>query len=66
MRRYNPDWRLADPICTFVFSILVLFTTIKILQSALKVLLNAVPDHVDFDNVMEQLLDIEVRALDQH
>ena len=35
----QPDWKVADPICTFLFSILVLFSTINILKDALLVLM---------------------------
>lgn len=34
---FKPTWQLADPICTFVFSIVVLATTITILKDALLV-----------------------------
>lgn len=34
---FNPTWKLADPICTFVFSVVVLFTTITILKDTLLV-----------------------------
>ncbi len=26
---YDPEWKIADPVCTFFFSVLVLFTTSK-------------------------------------
>merc|ERR1712238_49851 len=26
---FKPEWEIIDPICTFVFSVLVLFTTVK-------------------------------------
>ncbi|XP_013385051.1 zinc transporter 2-like [Lingula anatina] len=32
--RYKPEYKIADPICTFIFSILVLFTTITVLRDA--------------------------------
>ena len=35
----QPDWHLADPICTFVFSVLVLFSTLTVLRDALRVLM---------------------------
>lgn len=34
---FNPTWQLADPICTFIFSIIVLWTTITILKDAILV-----------------------------
>lgn len=36
---YNPDYHVADPITTFFFSILVLFTTSRIVRQALAVLM---------------------------
>ena len=36
---FQPSWAIADPICTFVFSIIVLGTTLAILQDALIVLM---------------------------
>ena len=35
----QPEYKLADPICTFLFSILVLITTLTILRDALHVLM---------------------------
>ena len=35
----QPEWKLADPVCTFLFSILVLTSTINILKDTLRVLM---------------------------
>ena len=32
MLSFQPEYKIADPICTFVFSILVIITTIKVLR----------------------------------
>lgn len=32
---FKPTWQLADPICTFIFSIIVLWTTITIMKDAI-------------------------------
>lgn len=34
---FKPSWQLADPICTFIFSVIVLCTTIAILKDAVLV-----------------------------
>lgn len=34
---FKPEWRLADPICTFIFSVIVLYTTVTILKDAVLV-----------------------------
>ena len=36
---FQPEYKIADPICTFLFSVLVLLTTISILRDALNVLM---------------------------
>jgi len=36
---FQPSWAIADPICTFVFSLIVLGTTLAILKDALIVLM---------------------------
>ncbi len=41
---YRPQWRIADPICTFLFSILVLGTTLYIFRDILRILMEGKPD----------------------
>lgn len=36
---YRPDWAIADPICTFLFSAIVLGTTIFISRDILRILM---------------------------
>ncbi|KAK9959424.1 hypothetical protein ABG768_009552 [Culter alburnus] len=55
---FRPEWKIADPICTFLFSILVLGTTLTILKDIFKILMEGVPHGVDFDSVNEDLLAV--------
>lgn len=34
---FKPEWNIIDPICTFMFSILVLLTTLNIMKDAILV-----------------------------
>jgi len=34
---FKPEWSIIDPICTFLFSVLVLATTLNIMKDALLV-----------------------------
>ena len=34
---FKPEWAIIDPICTFLFSVLVLMTTIRIMKDAVLV-----------------------------
>ena len=36
---FKPQWKIVDPICTFIFSLLVLGTTISILRNTMNVLM---------------------------
>ncbi|XP_065166149.1 proton-coupled zinc antiporter SLC30A2-like isoform X2 [Atheta coriaria] len=55
---YKPEWSIADPICTFLFSILVLFTTFNIIKDTLQVLMEGIPKGIDFNEVRAIFLSI--------
>jgi zinc transporter 2 len=44
------DWQYADPCCTYLFSILVLFTTFGVAKSCIKVLMEATPEGIITNN----------------
>ncbi|XP_050406582.1 proton-coupled zinc antiporter SLC30A2 [Patella vulgata] len=54
----EPEYRLADPICTFIFSIIVLFTTINIARDGIRVILEAVPHGISFESIKSELESI--------
>ncbi|CAH0562561.1 unnamed protein product [Brassicogethes aeneus] len=56
---YREDWAIIDPICTFLFSVLVLITTFAIIKDALVVLMEGSPKGIDFEEVMTTVLAIE-------
>ncbi|XP_072254877.1 proton-coupled zinc antiporter SLC30A2 [Pyxicephalus adspersus] len=61
---FKPEYKIIDPICTFLFSILVLGTTLTILRDVLLVLMEGTPKGVDFNMVKDTLLSINgVKAL---
>ncbi|XP_013137987.1 PREDICTED: zinc transporter 2-like [Papilio polytes] len=41
--KFYPDAKIVDPICTFVFSVLVLLTSARVVRDALSMLMQAVP-----------------------
>ncbi|KAG6949970.1 hypothetical protein JG687_00014524 [Phytophthora cactorum] len=47
----KPEWQIADPIATFVFSILVLFTTIGIVRDSLHILMEGSPEGMDTEEI---------------
>ena len=48
--KYDPSASIADPICTYLFSILVIVTTIPVFKDCLRVLMESSPQEV---NVLE-------------
>lgn len=52
----RPDWIIADPICTFIFSVIVFSTTIGVLRDAIRVLLAATPPELDLHDISAALL----------
>uniref|UniRef100_A0A7M4E9L0 Solute carrier family 30 member 2 n=1 Tax=Crocodylus porosus TaxID=8502 RepID=A0A7M4E9L0_CROPO len=61
---FKPEYKFMDPVCTFLFSFLVLGTTLTILRDVVLVLMEGTPKGVDFNSVKEILLSIDgVKAL---
>lgn len=52
---FEPSYAIIDPICTFLFSIIVLITTINIIRDATNVLMEGIPDGINFIEVKEKL-----------
>lgn len=52
---FRPEYRIADPLCTFLFSVLVLLSTMAILREALTVLMEGKPSSIDFRQVLTLL-----------
>ncbi|KAM8715551.1 hypothetical protein ACLKA7_002582 [Drosophila subpalustris] len=54
-----PEYAIVDPICTFVFSIIVLFTTFTIMKDALLVLMEGTPNYMHYAEVLQIFQRIE-------
>ncbi|XP_077207733.1 proton-coupled zinc antiporter SLC30A8 [Paroedura picta] len=55
----KPEYKMADPICTFVFSVLVLGTTITILWDIVLVFMEGTPKGMAYDKVKKTILAID-------
>ena len=51
----DPRWYIADPICTFLFAIIVLFTTVSIVKDILHTLMERAPQSVDMVKLQEAI-----------
>lgn len=59
-----PETGYLDPVCTILFSLIVLYTTFRILGEVFSVLMEAIPRGVDFNVVKETFLSVEgIRAI---
>uniref|UniRef100_A0A8C3U2H7 Proton-coupled zinc antiporter SLC30A8 n=1 Tax=Catharus ustulatus TaxID=91951 RepID=A0A8C3U2H7_CATUS len=56
---FKPQYKIADPICTFVFSTFVLATTITILRDILTVLMEGTSKGFAYDAVKARILAVE-------
>jgi hypothetical protein len=50
-----PSAHVADPVCTFLFALLVLGTTVGIMRQGIATLLNAVPAHISVPALAAEL-----------
>ena len=51
----HPNIRLVDPICTFIFAIIVLCTTVPVSKQCLNVLMEAAPEEINMDGLYRDL-----------
>jgi zinc transporter 2 len=52
---YKPEWNIVDPICTFLFSVIVLFTTISITRQCISILMEAAPEKYKNANIADDI-----------
>ncbi|XP_066600919.1 proton-coupled zinc antiporter SLC30A2-like isoform X5 [Prorops nasuta] len=56
---FKPSWSIVDPICTFLFSILVILTTVAIIKDVMNVLMEGIPKGFDYSEVETTFMQIE-------
>ncbi|OWM85156.1 metal tolerance protein 1-like isoform X2 [Punica granatum] len=56
---WKPEWKIIDLICTLVFSVIVLGTTIKMIRSILEVLMESTPREIDATRLEEGLCQMD-------
>lgn len=55
---FKPNLTIVDPICTFIFSLLVLYTTYHLVRDSLGVLMEGTPGGIEPEAIEESLLQI--------
>ncbi|CAO2602313.1 Zinc transporter 8 [Lemmus lemmus] len=56
---FKPDYKIADPVCTFIFSILVLVSTTMILKDFSILLMEGVPKGLSYSRAQELILAVD-------
>ncbi|KAF8391105.1 hypothetical protein HHK36_023406 [Tetracentron sinense] len=56
---YKPEWKIIDLICTLIFSVIVLGTTIKMLRNILGVLMESTPREIDATKLETGLCEMD-------
>jgi len=52
---YNPHWAIADPICTFLFSLIVFITTLSVTKQCIYILMDGTPEKYKIDLIESYL-----------
>ena len=61
---YKPEWLIVDPICTFVFSLLVMVTTVPTFLQCTDYLMECTPDEIRTDHIRGDIIALpEVAAI---
>ncbi|XP_054015315.1 proton-coupled zinc antiporter SLC30A2-like isoform X2 [Hylaeus anthracinus] len=56
---FEKSWSIVDPICTFLFSILVILTTVAIIKDVMNVLMEGMPRGFDYSQVESTFMQID-------
>lgn len=56
---HKPEWKIIDLICTLIFSVVVLLTTIKMLRNILEVLMESTPREIDASKLEKGLCELD-------
>lgn len=55
----NPDYKIADPIVTFIFAVIVLYTTLRIIKDCIFVLMEGTPAEFDLEEFETKLKNVD-------
>lgn len=55
---FRPDMWYADPICTYCFAVMIVFTSYPTLKRCIVVLMEGAPDSIDPDDICQKIYDL--------
>lgn len=57
--KYRPEYAIADPICTFLFSWIVMLTTVGVFRDTVYILMESFPKTIPYHAIASSLTDLE-------
>jgi len=56
---WNESWWYADPICTYLFSVIVFVTTIPIIKNCVKIIMEGTPKNISLEMLTNDILNLD-------
>lgn len=56
--KVRPDWQIADPICTYIFSFLVLLTTVPIFMECTHIIMEGTAEDIEVSELYNEILSL--------
>jgi solute carrier family 30 (zinc transporter), member 2 len=53
-----PEYKFADPICTYLFSILVILTTVPVFRDCVRILMESTPKGLEPEKLRKRILSV--------
>lgn len=55
----KPEYQIADPICTYLFSFLVMMTTVPIFRDCIAMIMEEAPSEIDVLEMYNEILKLK-------
>ena len=55
---FRPNYKIIDPICTYLFSLIVCITVYPICKNCIQVLMEGSPDEIDTNQLLKDIKSI--------
>lgn len=71
---FKPEWSIADPICTYLFSVIICCTSIPVFKDCMKIIMEGTPDNINMEELetdlsnlpsVEEVHDLHVWSISQ-
>jgi zinc transporter 2 len=50
---------VVDPLCTYLFSVIICFTTIPVFSDCVKIMMEGTPKEIDMEELVHDISDIK-------